>query len=59
MGRLVIRTPMAAAMALATVAGGSTFGGSPTPLAPYGPIRPGCSTMIDSTRGTSSAVGIL
>src|SRR4029450_5642594 len=91
MGRLVIRAPTAAAMALATAAGGSMFGGSPTPLAPRGPTqhgratasalataagasmfggspaplapkrpaRPGCSTRMDSTRGTSSVVGIL
>ena len=50
---------VAAAMALATAAGGSTFGGSPTPLAPYGPTTLGCCTRIDSMRGTSRAVGIL
>ncbi len=46
-GRLVMRTPAAAATALATAAGGSMFGGSPTPLAPYGPTRLGCWTRID------------
>ena len=34
MGRLVTRSPVAEASALATAAGGSMFGGSPTPLAP-------------------------
>ena len=33
-GRVVTRTPTAAATAFATAAGGSMFGGSPTPLAP-------------------------
>jgi len=34
MGSAVMRSPVAAATALATAAGGSMFGGSPTPLAP-------------------------
>src|SRR4029077_19261703 len=59
MGRVVMRAPTAAAIALATAAGGSMFGGSPTPFAPNGPTRPGCSTRIDSMRGTSSVAGIL
>ena len=34
MGSTVTRSPVAEATALATAAGGSMFGGSPTPLAP-------------------------
>ena len=59
MGSDMMRSPVAAATALATAAGGSMLGGSPTPLAPYGPTTLGCSTRIDSTRGMSSVVGIL
>lgn len=58
-GASVMRTPTAAATALATVASGSMQGGSPTPLAPNGPASLASSTRIDWIGGTSIAVGIL
>ena len=40
-------------------AAGSDAGGSPTPLTPRGPVLEGCSTMMGSTGGMSTAVSSL
>ena len=53
MGSSRIRTPAAAAIALATAAGPPTTGASPMPLAPKGPCGEGTSTMRVSMVGSS------
>ena len=54
-GSSLNRTPVAAAMALATAAAAPQTGPSPTPFAPYGPSGAGTSTMIVSMTGMSGA----
>ena len=56
-GSVLNRTPVAAAMALATAAAAPQTGPSPMPRAPYGPSADGTSTMIVSKAGMSGASG--
>ena len=57
MGRDSTRAPLASAIAFAIAAATGTTGGSPTPLAPYGPRSEGTSTSVARIVGTSEARG--